>query len=63
MNAVDLDESALWEALRSGADARGARRLIELHLPFARIMAGKLFAGAPTTSSSSATTCSSRPWR
>ena len=45
MNAVDLDESALWEALRSGADAAARERLIELHLPFARIMAGKLFAG------------------
>src|SRR5262252_3073069 len=36
-------EPGLWEALRRGED--GAReRIIEMHLPFARIMAGKLFA-------------------
>jgi RNA polymerase sigma factor for flagellar operon FliA len=40
-----LDEGALWEALRSGIDAAARGRLIEMHLPFARIMAGKLFAG------------------
>jgi RNA polymerase sigma factor FliA len=39
------DEGALWAAFRSGKDAVARGRLIEMHLPFARIMAGKLFAG------------------
>jgi RNA polymerase sigma factor for flagellar operon FliA len=38
------EEKALWRALRSGGDATVRTRLIEMHLPFARIMAGKLFA-------------------
>lgn len=38
------EEGDLWAALRAGARTEVRERLIELHLPFARIMAAKLFA-------------------
>lgn len=38
------DEALLWRAWRDHADARARERLIALHLDFARIMAGKLYA-------------------
>jgi RNA polymerase sigma factor FliA len=38
------DEAMLWRACRIEADANARARLIERHIDFARIMAGKLYA-------------------
>ena len=49
MNAADAgEEPRLWEAMRSGADPGARARLIDMHLPFARIMAAKLYAARIT---------------
>lgn len=45
---LEAEEGALWQALRSGEDPSARERLIELHLPFARVMAAKLYAGRPS---------------
>ena len=39
------EEAGLWSALLDGGDAAARERLIEMHLPFARVMAAKLYAG------------------
>lgn len=39
------DEAEHWLALRTSADAGARARLIELHMPLARIIAAKLYAG------------------
>ncbi len=39
------EEAGLWDALIAMRSAAARSRLIEIHLPFARIMAAKLFAG------------------
>lgn len=39
-----INEAALWQAIRNG-DALARERLIEAYLPFARILAAKVFAG------------------
>jgi len=49
MHAVDADfdvveEAGLWAALAAAPEPALRERLIELHLPFARIMAARLFA-------------------
>ena len=47
--AIDLDdgteESELWAALARDPRSEARERLIQLHLPFARIVAAKLYAG------------------
>jgi RNA polymerase sigma factor for flagellar operon FliA len=42
------EEATLWESFRRAPDADLRTRLIELHLPFARIMAAKVYAGRPS---------------
>lgn len=39
------DLAPLWQAMRSGADPVAREQIIHVHMRFARIMAGKLFAG------------------
>jgi RNA polymerase sigma factor for flagellar operon FliA len=46
--SVRASEQALWLAWRQGGDAAARERLIHLHLEFARILAGKLYARRPT---------------
>lgn len=49
MNAPDAgEEPRLWEALRSGTDPGARARLIDMHLPFARIVAAKVYASRIT---------------
>jgi len=38
------EEAALWRALRETGEPAVRTRLIEMHMPFARVMSGKLFA-------------------
>jgi RNA polymerase sigma factor FliA len=42
--ACPADEAGLWQAFRHGANDGARKQLIERHMDFARIMAGKLFA-------------------
>jgi RNA polymerase sigma factor for flagellar operon FliA len=45
----DGDEARLWRAWRAEGDAAAREALIALHLPFARTMAGKLYARRHTS--------------
>jgi len=38
------EEASLWEAMASAADAGARGRLIEIHLPYARILAARMYA-------------------
>jgi RNA polymerase sigma factor for flagellar operon FliA len=42
--AVSDEEARVWQAWRSGGDAKARARLIELHIDFARIVAARLYA-------------------
>jgi RNA polymerase sigma factor for flagellar operon FliA len=39
------EEASMWEVFLGSADAGARARLIEMHLPFARIMAARMYAG------------------
>jgi RNA polymerase sigma factor for flagellar operon FliA len=41
----EAEEAALWSELRGGGCAGARARLIDMHLPFARVMAAKMYAG------------------
>lgn len=41
---IERDELALWHALRNGADAGARSRLLDMHLPYARVVAATYYA-------------------